>query len=155
MEKLSEEIISFLKNQSFMVVSTVDPDSTPHSACKGLVDIDSSGKIYLLDLYMGKTFENLKKNQHISITAVDEHKFKGYCLKGKARIIRAEYVSPKIIKAWEEKVTSRISQRVIRNMKEEKGHARHPEAMLPKPAYMIAMQVQEIVDLTPHHISKS
>ncbi|MDD5254716.1 MAG: pyridoxamine 5'-phosphate oxidase family protein [Candidatus Omnitrophica bacterium] len=154
MEKLSGDILHFLKNQSFMIVSTVDKNGTPHSACKGIVDVEPDGKIYLLDLYMGGTFENLKGNDHISITAVDEHKFKGYCLKGKARIIRTEDVRPQVIKAWEEKVTTRITQRVIRNMREEKGHPRHPEALLPKPAYMILMETHEVVDLTPHHIRK-
>jgi len=154
MEKLPGDIVHFLKSQSFMIVSTVDKNGTPHSACKGIVDVEPDGKIYLLDLYMGATFENLKNNSHISITAVDEHKFKGYCLKGQARIISTEDVRPQIIRAWEEKVTTRITQRVIRNMREEKGHPRHPEALLPKPAYMILMETHEVVDLTPHHLKK-
>jgi len=40
----------------------------------------------------------------------------------------------------------------LRNIREEKGHPRHPEVFLPKPVYMIAIEVQEIVDLTPHHL---
>ena len=37
-------------------------------------------------------------------------------------------------------------------MKGEKGHPEHPEALLPKPEYLIAMQVEDIIDLRPHHL---
>jgi hypothetical protein len=102
-----------------------------------------------MDLYIHRTFRNLRRNQNISITAVDEHGFAGYCLKGKARILKEDELEPGLIKAWEEKIASRITQRVIRNIKGEKGHPSHPEASLPKPKYVIRMEIQEVVDLTP------
>jgi len=152
MKRLADDIINFFQSQGYVVVSTIDKNGSLHNACKGIVDIKSNGKIYLLDLYKGKTFENLKNNRHISIAAVDEHKFIGYCLKGKAKIIREEEISPQIIKAWEERITSRLTRRVIRNIHEEKGHPRHPEALLPKPEYLIVMDAEEVIDLTPHHL---
>jgi general stress protein 26 len=152
MQRLADEIVRFLEKQSFTIVSSIDKDGSLHSACKGIVRINRNGTIYLLDLYKGRTFENLKRNPHISLTAVDEHKFKGYCLKGKAKIIAAEKLSPQIIKAWENKVTSRITQRIIKNITQEKSHPRHPEALMPKPEYMIEMEVNEIIDLTPQHL---
>lgn len=30
----------------------------------------------------------------------------------------------------------------------------HPEALLPKPEYMIVMEVEEIIDLTPKHLKQ-
>lgn len=152
MKALSDEIVQFFQNQSFIVITSVDKDGNPHNACKGIVKISKSGKIYLLDLYMQKTYENLRSNPRISITAVDEHKFKSYCLKGKAKLISREALKPKIIAAWEDKIASRITQRLIKNIHEEKGHPRHPEALFPKPAYMIVMEVEKIFDLTPHHL---
>ena len=135
-----------------MIVATLDKKGSLHHACKGIVSIDSAGGLYLLDLYRGRTYANLKENKRISVIAVDEHHFLGYCLKGKAQIIPREKLPDKIIRAWEERITSRITQRVLRNIREEKGHPRHPEALLPEPAYMIAVKVEEIVDLTPHHL---
>lgn len=152
MLKFSDEIRDFFQKQGFVVVSTVDRDGTIHNSCKGIVKIDKGGKIYLLDLYSARTFDNLKKNPQISITAVDEHNFSGYCLKGKGKIIKVEGLDSSIIKAWEEKITGRISRRIIRNLHGEQGHPRHPEANLPKPRYMILMEVAEVVDLTPGHI---
>jgi general stress protein 26 len=152
MSKLSDEIIDFFQKQGFTVVSTLDTKGSIHNSCKGIVKIDKSGKIYLLDLYSARTLDNLKKNPHISLTAVDEHSFSGYCLKGKGKIIKAEQLDSSISKAWEEKITGRISRRIIRNLHGEQGHPRHPEANLPKPQYMILMEVAEVVDLTPGHI---
>jgi uncharacterized pyridoxamine 5'-phosphate oxidase family protein len=154
MVKLSEEIASFFHKQSFAIVTTVDKDGSPHNACKGIVQIEPAGKIYLLDLYRANTFGNLKQNPNISITAVDEHKFKGYCLKGKARIVDTEELDPKILKTWEDKITGRVASRLIRNLRGEKGHKKHPEIHLPKPAYMIVMEVEKTIDLTPHHLQE-
>jgi len=152
MKKLSDAVIDFFQSQGSIFVSTIDKNGSLHNACKGIVDIKSNGRIYLLDLYKGRTFQNLKNNPHISIAAADEHKFAGYCLKGKAKIITGEEISPRIIKAWEERITSRLTRRVIRNIHEEKGHPRHPEVLLPKPEYLIVMDAEEVIDLTPGHL---
>lgn len=149
MAKLPEKVIKFFHSQSFTIVSTIDPDGMPHISCKGIVKIDADGTIYLLDLYKGITHANLERNPAISISAVDEHRFKGFSLKGKAKIINEQELKSHIVKAWEDKITARITHRLIKNLKGEPGHERHPEAQLPKPKYLIAMTVTDIVDLTP------
>jgi len=135
-----------------LLVSTIDKHGMPHNSCKGIVEIEPGGKVYLLDLYQKKTLTNLKNNPKISISAFDEHKFRGFCLKGTGKIVRQDKLSTKILKAWEDRITSRITRRLIRNIHEEKGHSRHPEIMMPKPEYMIELEVREIVDLTPQHL---
>jgi len=152
MKKLNDEIVGFFQNQGYVIVSTIDEKGFAHSACKGIIKINHNGKIYLLDLYRGETFENLNRNPRISITAVDEHKFIGYCLKGRAQVVTEAKLHSDIIKAWEDKITGRLTRRLLKNIREEKGHARHPEILLPQPQYLIAMEVEEIVDLTPHHL---
>jgi len=151
-KKLTECLIRFFHRQPYTIVTTVDKTGCPHNSCKGIVDIEEDGKVYLLDLYKAKTYENLKQNPHINITAVDEHKFIGFTLKGKAKIANKNKLKSNIIKAWETKITKRISQRLLKNLKGEKGHPLHPEASLPKPEYLIEVDVIEIIDLTPHHI---
>ena len=154
MKNLPEDIIKFFNSQRFSIVSTIDKDGSPHNACKGIVDMEKDGRVYLLDLYMAKTYENLKANPHISITAVDEHKFIGYCLKGKAKIVPKDKVNKRVLKLWEDKVISRISHRLLKNMRGEKGRKAHPEALLPAPAYLIVVDVDEIIDLIPDHIKR-
>ena len=147
--KLSDELVHFLHRQGQTVISTIDEDGSIHNSCKGIVEIDKEGNIYLLDLYKQRTYENLKNNNHITLTVVDEHKFEGYCLKGKATIVDEKKVSSKTIEAWEKKITGRISQRILKNVHGQKGHPKHPEMLLPKPEYLIMMEIDKIVDLTP------
>ncbi len=154
MIKLDDEIIHFFKNQDFVIVSTIDKNGFPHSACKGILYLDPQGQVYLLDVYLEETRRNLEKNPKISLTAVDGHKFKGYCLKGEAELLEQKQFTPQITAAWEEKITERISQRLLKNLHGEKGHPRHPEALLPDPKYIFILYVEEIVDLTPRHLKE-
>jgi len=149
MNIISDGVKRFLLAQHFTIVSTIGADGMPHSSCKGIVKINPDGTIYLLDLYMGRTYENLTINPNISLSAADEHKFRGYCLKGTAEILSSDKWKPGIIKAWEQKITGRITQRILKNIRGETGHPKHPEAQLPRPKYLIAMTVKEVIDLTP------
>ena len=76
----------------------------------------------------------------------------GFCLKGVAKIVKQKDLYSETVKKWEDKITKRISHRLLKNLQGQKGHPRHPEALLPKPEYLIVVDVEEIVDLTPHHI---
>lgn len=152
MMKIPEEIVIFFHKQGFVIVNTVDKDGYPHSACKGIVDIDKAGRVYLLDLYRAETHANLARSAHLSITAIDEHNFKGYCLKGRATIQPERALSAHLLKAWEDRITNRLTQRLLKNIRGEKGHLKHPEALLPKPQYLIEMEVEGIIDLMPRHM---
>ncbi|MFA5271643.1 MAG: pyridoxamine 5'-phosphate oxidase family protein, partial [Candidatus Omnitrophota bacterium] len=137
MKELSNDIVNFLEKQGFVIVSTNDPSGSIHCAAKGIVGIEEKGKVYLIDLYKAKTFENLQKDPTISITAVDEHLFTGYTLKGKAKIVDRNKIKGHIIKAWEERVIQRISKRLIKSLKDYKKSRNHPEAKFPHPQYLI------------------
>ncbi len=149
MKKVPEEIVWFFEKQDFVIVSTVDSEDGPHCACKGLLKISREGKFYIMDLFRGNTFRNVKSNPRMSITAVDEHQFKGYCLKGKARIIPEEKIPASCLKAWRHRIHNRITSRIIRNIHGEPGHRAHPELLLPDPKYIIVMELEEIFNLVP------
>lgn len=152
MREIPAEVLRFFQSQGFVIVTTIGQDMIPHSSCKGIVKISPQGKIHLLDLYHGRTYRNLENNPGVSITAVDEHRFTGYCLKGTAKIVQNKQIASRITAVWEKMITARITQRIIRNIHEQKGHPSHPEVSLPKPKYMIVMDVKEITDLAPQHI---
>jgi hypothetical protein len=152
MKAIPADIVHFFRSQGFVIVTTIGKDGIPHNSCKGIVKISPRGKVHLLDLYHGRTYQNLENDPGMSIAAVDEHRFSGYCLKGTAKIVQNRQIASGIIAVWEQMITSRITQRIIRNIHEQKGHPRHPEVSLPKPKYMIVMDVKEIVDLAPQHI---
>ena len=148
--KINDDLIYFLKKQHYAIISTIDKNGAIHNSCKGIVDIDKQGVIYLLDLYKQRTYINLQFNPNIALTVVDEHQFQGYSLKGKVRIVSGEKITEDMMKAWEKKVTSRVSQRILRNIEGKKGHPKHPEILFPMPEYAIEMTVDSVVDLTPH-----
>lgn len=150
--KIPGTVVEFLRGHNFVVVSSLDSSGAVHNSCKGIVRIEPEGRIYLLDLYLRRTFANLRRDGRISLTAVDEKGFCGYCLKGRARISGKDDVAAGIVREWEGQITARISQRLVKNLRGEKGHGGHPEAKLPAPRYIISMEVDEIVDLTPDHL---
>ena len=155
MQELTKSLIHFLKNQPFVVVSTIDDKNRIHCSAKGIADIEETGDIYIIDLYKTITFNNIKRNPTISITAIDEKSFMGYSLKGKAYIADKKDIRKDIIKKWEEKVVNRISKRLIDNVKIDRKSTHHPEVKFPHPEYMIVMKVEDIVDLTPTHLKSS
>jgi hypothetical protein len=108
----------------------------------------------LIDVYYGITAENIKRNPQINISVVDEHKFMGYCLKGKAKVTLDDEISQDFIKSWEDNITSRLTKRLLRNLAKGKAHAHHPEASLPRPKHLISIEVEEIVNLAPLYLRK-
>ena len=145
--KLSQDVISFFKEQGFVIASTLDSNGAIHASCKGIVDIKENGECYILDLYHGRTHKNLKANPALSITAVDEYNYRGYTLKGKAEIITVDEIKGSILKKWEKKLSERVSKRLVKNIREDRKHLPHPEAGFPRPKYLFLLKIEEVVDL--------
>ncbi len=144
------EVIQFFAKQEAVIVSTIDPKKRIHCSVKGMVRIGPKGQLLLIDLYLYRTFQNLKKNSTISITALNERLFKGYTLQGQARIIPRQEISQEIYEEWERHVVRRISKRVARSVKTGSKSKQHFEADLPiEPKYLIEVKVTKIVDLAP------
>ena len=152
MKQIQVEIINFLQTQGFVIVSSVDKNGFPHSSCTAIVRIDPAGTIYLVDVYHGVTYENIKRNPLVSISVIDEHKFMGYCFKGKASIMLNDNISNEIIKKWEDNITSRLAKRMLLNLSRDKARKYHPEASLPQPKHLIVFEVEQIVNLSPQHL---
>jgi general stress protein 26 len=153
MMKIPAGVIDFLHTQSFVIIASLDKSGFPHTSCKDIVEIDPEGEVYLVDVFHGTTAENIRRNPQVSISVVDEHKYMGYCLKGRAKLV-SEDISQEIIKAWEDKITARLAKRLLRNLAGDKGHKQHPEASLPLPKHIILFEVEEIIDLAPHPLRK-
>lgn len=149
---IPEAIKRFFQEQGYVIMASIDSRGFPHLSCKGIVKIEQPATVYLLDVYHGLTSRNIRANPQASISAVDEHKFVGYCLKGSARLLPDDRLSQEIIRSWEEKITSRIAKRLLRNLREEKAGPHHPEASLPGPKSLICFEVSEIVDLGPRNL---
>jgi len=69
-------------------------------------------------------------------------------------LLMSEDISQEIIKTWEDKITSRLTKRLLRNLSENKSRRHHPEASLPFPKHIILIEVEDIVDLAPFNLKK-
>ena len=155
MVSLPHEITHLIKAQGFGIISTIDEKGFIHCAAKGIAGLDASrGEIYVLDLYLNRTFKNLTANPVVSLSFVDEHNFIGYTLKGRGEIVAREKIGKHLIAAWEKKIIERVSRRLVKNIQSEKKTRHHPEAKLPQPQYMIVVKTEEIVDLSPAHLKR-
>ena len=148
-QALTGHIVDLMKKQGFVIVSTLDEKNNIHCSAKGIVGIEAEGKVYLIDLYRARTYKNLLRNPVMSLTFVNERKFAGYTLQGKASIVEKDDIADHIIKEWEEKVIQRISQRLINNLQKGQEVNAHPEAAFPHPKYLIEVDIENIVDLAP------
>lgn len=147
--ELSADVESFFKKFKYVPVATLDIENKIHISIKGIIDIKNDGRIYLLDSYKGKTYRNIRKNSQATIFAVDEHNFQGYALQSKAYIIDIKEVDEEIFRKWEENITRRISERVIKNIQKERPSSKHPEIEFPYPKHMILIEPEQIIDLAP------
>ncbi|MBU4304599.1 MAG: pyridoxamine 5'-phosphate oxidase family protein [Candidatus Omnitrophica bacterium] len=155
MQILSDMAVHFLKKQEFVIVSTLNEDGAIHCSVKGIVGIAKEGQVFLIDLYRASTYNNLKNNPVITITAVDGHLFTGYSLQGTAKMVEREEIKEHLIVNWEERVLQRISKRMVQNMKDDKPHgSHHPETMFPLPQYLIEVDVEKVIDLAPAQLKK-
>ena len=149
---IPDSIARYIEQQRFAVVSTIDADGAVHCAIKAIVAILPDGRIRVIDLYRGRTFDNLVRDKRISLTVVDEHSFTGYTIKGISTIIEGKDIDLALIERWHQRVAKRVAHRLIKSVQGERRSAHHPEAQLPAPQYMIEISVQEIVDLAPAHL---
>ncbi len=147
--KLNEDIIYFLSRQGYVIVSTLDKNEHIHCAAKGIVGIETD-KIFVIDLFKNKTYKNLKLNPKVSVTAVNEHEFKGYTFQGQGKIIHHKDIADSIVKKWEDRIIERISSRMIKGVQKGVKSVRHFEAHLPHvPKYLIEIDIEHVIDLAP------
>lgn len=154
MDKLTAEVINFFKKQGCVVVSTINQNGDIHCAVKGIVGFEGD-RIFLLDLYSGRTINNLKTAPKVTVTAFNEHEFEGYTIIGDAKLLEENELNEKIVNDWKDKIVKRITNRILNNMSSGKRSSGHqPEANLPHPKHLIQVCVREIAELTPKPLKR-
>ncbi len=102
MAKIPNEVQEFLKGKMAWV-ATAGPSGMPNATPKGSVKIIDDEHIVFADLFSKKTRENLRANPKVAVTVVDMTTYKGYQIKGSAKILESgllfEQVAGEIKKA--------------------------------------------------------
>ena len=149
--KIPESVIHFFQRQPFVFVATIADDGVPNVVPKGICHIDGAGTVYVVDLYRGRTKENLTGIPEMTIAAVDERLYAGFQLKGTATWIPVEEETEhrEHLEAWKKKVSERITSRIIENVQTQ-YRTQHHEAHFPEPEGIIKLTVEQIVNLAEH-----
>jgi predicted pyridoxine 5'-phosphate oxidase superfamily flavin-nucleotide-binding protein len=124
MPKISEEMKDFLKAY-LAYVATVDTRGVPNVVPKGDIAILEDKYAVFADLYSHQTKKNLIKNPNIAITVVNPAAYKGYQIKGKAKIVEhgKEYD-------------------LLSDKAEGQGQLNHPDAK-----YAVKVKIDKIIDI--------
>ncbi|MFC1808752.1 pyridoxamine 5'-phosphate oxidase family protein [Candidatus Omnitrophota bacterium] len=147
MKRIPHSLVTFLEKQHIVFVSTVNGRGEPNTVPKGICLVQPKGRIYVIDLYYGRTWRNLKRNNHITLCALDERHFRGYQFKGTGKVLKITPDHNHFVDVWHKKVSSRITHRLIENLREDKK-THHHEAHFPPPKAIIEVEVKEIISLT-------
>ncbi len=147
MKRIPQAIVNFLETQNFVLVSTVSKQGVPNTVPKGIALVQPHGLIYVIDLYRGTTEQNLKNNKNITLCCLDERNYRGYQLKGTAKVSKITEAHEALMQRWGKKVSARITSRLIENLRREKK-THHHEAYFPTPKTIIEVTVNKIISLS-------
>lgn len=147
--KLTPDIIRFFAKQGYVMISTIDADGHIHCSAKGIVGIELD-RLFIVDLFKNLTYKNIKSNPRVSITAINEHEFKGYTLQGQGKIILHKDIEEHLFNHWEDKIVERITSRMIKGVQRGVKSVKPFEAHLPQiPKYVIEVDIEKVIDLIP------
>jgi general stress protein 26 len=110
-----------LENREFISVATISPSGRPNAAPKFFLKIESK-HIYLIDYTMGRTWENLKTNHHISLSVMDTGSLVGYQINGIASIIESGHEYEQIFKEVTLKEIDLSAKRIIEGVVKGQKH---------------------------------
>jgi len=146
----SSDLMDFLKDHHTAVVSTLDDNGCVHTSIKGITGIDVAGRLFVVDLYKKLTYENISKRSCVTVTVFDHDRFLGWSLQGRGKVVEREGMTAELHADWEDRIVSRISERLIGNLRSAFGGKANYEAQLPHQLqYVIEVDVEKIVDLRP------
>ena len=153
-EKITPEMERLLRKQNVAVVGTVSSSGTPNLSLKGVVEVDPRGFIYFIDLYRGKTRNNIKHDPRVALTVFSVREFQGYQFKGVASLIEAGPKFDRMAKAWFAKRRAVLAKRIVHNIRHGHSHGRS-ETSLPRPKYLVRVRVNKIYNLAPSSLRPS
>ena len=88
MARIPKDVQEFLKGKMAWV-ATAASDGMPNTTPKGSVRVIDDEHVVFADLFSRKTRENLRANPKVAVTVADMTTYKGYQIKGSAKILES------------------------------------------------------------------
>lgn len=143
-----EKLEKLFKGVKFVTIATCDLYNNPNASPKYLLKVINKD-LYIVDYLMGKTWDNLKVNPKVSLSAIDTFALLGYRLNGIAEII------PEGSKAYEElkaelkkKALSSSVERILEAVRHGKKHQNF-EVNFPERVGIFRVNVKELTEIEP------
>jgi hypothetical protein len=131
MVKISDEIVSLIaKEGNLVVLASVDAFGTPNISPRYVMMILDDEKLVFADVYMNKTFANIKRWPKVAVAIVDKINRGGFQLKGDVEEIK----DPVIISQCTKK---------LKDLKFDSA-----------PSFVWALNIKEIYSIVPSELSK-
>lgn len=131
MVKISDEIVSLIaKEGNVVVTASVDASGIPNISPRYVMMILGDEKLVFADVYMNKTFANIKRWPKVAVAIVDKVNRGGFQLKGDVEEITDQSVISQCAKKLEDLKFDSV------------------------PAFVWALNVKEIYSIVPSESSK-
>ena len=132
MVKISDNIVSLIAHEgNVIVVASTDAFGMPNISPRYVMMILDDEKLVFADVYMNKTFTNIKRWPKVAAAIVDKVNRGGFQLKGDAEEIK------------DKEIISQCAKK-LKDLKFDRG-----------PAFVWALNVKEIYSIIPSESSKS
>jgi len=144
---IKERLEKFFRHVQFVDVATCNKQCRPNNAPKYILKVEGD-KIYIADYVLGATWNNLKENPLVSLTAVDNDSLIGYQFNGEAVLLEKGREYDELKEEFQVKKVKSSVERIIKSVREEKPHHSF-ELVFPDRTGIIVVQIREIVDIGP------
>lgn len=142
---LSKELLNLFDKREFIGVATCDFKGHPTAAPKFILKVES-GRIYLVDYTVSKTWENLKTNPRISMSLIDPMTLKGYQVNGNVKILSKGKLYKKLCEEMTDKEVRLTAQHIIDEVRGNPAHETF-EILMSERFVIFEVTVGEVVEL--------
>lgn len=143
---LTDKIADLLRKREFIYVASCDFNGRPNIAPKFFLKVEDNF-IYLIDHVFGRTWENLKANPLVSLSAMDVDALLGYQINGNVQVIEKngpEYEG--ILKEFKKKEISFTAKRVAEGVLRSEKHKTF-EVEFPNRVAVFKVKIAEVVEI--------
>lgn len=118
MSILPPNLRDFLCSAEFVHVATVD-NCKPYVAPKFLINVEKDF-LHLADFVLGNTWENLRRNPHLSLSVLDYETLEGFQLNGIARLLEGGKEYDRLLAELDRREVSLSVDRVVASLEANK-----------------------------------
>lgn len=141
------KIRQLFTSREFINVATCDLKGNPNVAPKFILKSEEP-YLYLADYVLGRTWQNLKENQRVSLSFMDLNSLTGYQFNGKAEIIErgAEYDT--LLEEVNAREISLSAKRILEGLDSGEKHTSFEVAFSEK-VVVFKIRIEEYAEITP------